>query len=452
MKRFVKLLTLFCFPVVAMAQLETTLPNLERLNQATYINPGILPAYSVSVGTPILSGLGLTLNLNGVNADMAIKSLDSNRINMNKLYDKLNEKNVGIGLALNYEIFHVRFKSKNWFYGINLNNRLITEVGISKELIGFAAYGNDYFAGRDMDASSTQISNIAFNELGFSMSRKLNAFTFGFRAKFLQGIAATQFENFQFKWSQPQNSTGEVILTTGGTLNTASLPYLQDSLNGKPYESKMSASNFFSFKNSGYGLDIGGTYAVNDKLTIGASIVDFGWIKWNSEAYNYTSSGTQIKFSGMGTDQATTDSLMGPYFDSIIKRAVPVASNNSFTTFLPWRMFISASYKVGAKNKVGALFQTRHINGDLQKAYSISFTRTCGKNLDITTNYSIIGQSYTNIGLGLAAKTGAFQWYIMQDNLFGYFKPSTAQVVSLRLGFNLIWGDLSRTGTIVPKK
>lgn len=444
MKRLHLLLWAFIIPLVMLAQSETTLPELTRLHQASYINPAILPSYSTSIGTPVLSGVGVALHLNGINASTVISSMDTGYINTKRLYSKLNDKNIDISSCVNYEIFHFRFKSKNWYYGIHLNNRVINEMGISKEFIGFAANGNDFFAGKTFDPSSTKITILAFNELGFSMARNFNRLNVGYRAKLLQGIGAAQLTDFQLKWQQPQTSTGEIIITSSGTLNTASAPFLSDTLNGKKHTSDFNQKNLYSFKNLGMGIDLGATYDISNKFTVGASLVDFGWIKWNNETYNYSSNNTTIKFSGMDQNTATTDSLTSPYFDSIVKLVLPSNSDKSFTTFLPWRMFLTMSYKINQKSRATFMFQTRYINSAIIPAYTLAYTRKLGKNFDFTTNYSIIGKSYANVGLGFAAKTGAFQWYVVQDNLMAYFKPSTAQVVTLRLGVNLVWGEIKR--------
>ena len=442
MKKTLLILAVWCLPVLAFAQLETTLPSLTRLHQATYCNPAIIPSYKISVGIPALSGIAINLNLSAINANTIIQSMDTGIINLNKVYVKMNDANLGVGLSTNIELLHVRFKSKKYYYGIHLSNRVTTQVGISKELIGFAAYGNDYFAGRTMDASSTTINALAFNELGFSVARTYKKFNVGIRGKMYQGIAAAQLEKMQFKWQQPNNSTDEITITTEAQLNTSNVPYLFDSLNGQPYKSASpSAGSFLGFKNKGFGFDLGATYDVNNKLRLGASLIDFGYIKWTNETYNYTSNQTKVKFDGMTYDQINKKGAMGDYADSLLALIKPGGNNKTFTSYLPWRYFLTANYKLNDKNMVGAIIQGRYSLGTMQQAYTINYTHKFGQKVDVTTNYSIINKSYANIGLGLAAKTGAFQWYLIQDNLLAYFAPANAQVITFRFGINLIWGE-----------
>ena len=443
MKKIVTIIAVWCLPLLAFAQLETTLPSLTRLHQSSYCNPAIIPTYKLSVGIPALSGMAINLNLGSINANTIIRSLDNGKVNLNKVYDKMNDANLGIGLNTNMEVLHVRFKSKKWYYGINVNTRLSTQIVLSKELIGFAAYGNDYFTGKTMDASSTHIKALAFNELGFSVARNYQKFNFGIRGKFYQGIATAELEKMQFKWQQPNTSTEEINISTEAKLNTSNLPYLFDSLNGQPYKSASpTAGSYLGLKNKGLGFDLGATYEANDKLTFGASLIDFGFIKWSKETYNYTSNQTNVKLNGLSYEQINRNSAIGKYTDSLLNLLKPVGNNNTFTTYLPWRYFITANYKLDDKNTIGAIIQGRYSSGTMLQAYTINYTHKFGKKVDLTTNYSIINKSYANIGLGLAAKTGAFQWYIIQDNVLANFAPASAHVIALRFGFNLIWGEL----------
>jgi hypothetical protein len=47
----------------------------------------------------------------------------------------------------------------------------------------------------------------------------------------------------------------------------------------------------------------------------------------------------------------------------------------------------------------------------------------------------------TNVGIGTAVKMGAFQFYIIQDDILLYFKPATSQSFYFRMGLNLVWSE-----------
>jgi uncharacterized protein DUF5723 len=72
---------------------------------------------------------------------------------------------------------------------------------------------------------------------------------------------------------------------------------------------------------------------------------------------------------------------------------------------------------------------------------TLSYTRQVGTNWDISANYSIFNRSYANVGLGTVIKWGAFQIFLIQDDIMYYFFPKSGRNVYVRFGFNLVWGS-----------
>lgn len=448
MKAYQLALIALTLPIGLLAQTETTLPALSRTHQASYINPAILPAYSTSFGTPVISGLGVNLQFQGLTARNVLQSMDTGYISIPKLYNKINQDRLDIDLSANYEIFHYRFRSKNWYYGINLNTRTLSNIALAKEWVGLVANGNDYYAGKTIDFSSTAFSIMSFNELGFSMARNLNRFNIGFRAKIYQGLAMAQTNNIKLNIQQPESPAGEVRATLGGEFRTSGIPVLlTDSIDGHKKtgdEDEFSTDALTSLKNFGSGIDLGVTYDVNNRLTVGASLIDFGFINWTNQTFTYEIKDANVSFDGMNDDQIRNDSTLNDEFDSIGRLLTPRSSSDGFTTFLPWRYFLSANYKLNQRNTIGAVIQGRYVLGKIRQAYTLSYSRKFGDNFDLTANYSIIGKNYTNLGLGWAVKWGVVQWYMVHDNILAYIQPSTASVVSVRMGINFVWGEIRR--------
>lgn len=445
MKKVLLQLAAIGLPLLVIAQTETTLPSLDRLQQATYVNPAVIPSYSGSVGTPIFPNLSLGINLNALNARMAINSMDTGYLSASKLYKELNDNNIGIEHNLMIELMHVRVKIKDWHWGLHVSSRVSAQIGLSKEFLGFAALGNDYFAGKTMDASSTVINVLAFNEVGLSAAKKFGKLSVGARLKMYSGAGVVQTDNISFKWQQPSDATGEIKVTTSAKIQAAGIPYLLDSLNGKKYEgNNTNVGDYLGTKNAGFGFDLGATYDLTSKLKVSASVTDIGYINWKNNAYTYTSNEATATYSGFAYDEIDKSKERKQEFDSLLNIITPVGEEKTFKTTMPWRYFLSTSYQVNKKNTVGLMFQSRKFLDGTRNALTINYTHRFGKKLDFTTNYSIIGNNYANIGMGIAAKTGIFQWYLVNDNIFAYIKPSTMQVFTFRFGMNIIWGDLTK--------
>jgi hypothetical protein len=448
MKNVFKILVLIVWPLCLQAQIETTQPALTATHQSTYINPAILPSYSTSIGIPGLSNISFNFRIDGFNLNTATNSVvDDSIFSFPKFYNNIKGENIEIDMAVNYEIFHVRFKSKKWYYGINLNTRNITNIRLSKEFVGLVANGNDFYAGSAWDVSSTSITNIAFNELGFSMARNFDRFNVGGRIKLYQGIGVAQTKDFTLKLNQPKTPTEEISVVAGGIINTASIGVLTDSINGRATtgeEKEINEKNLYSMGNLGGGIDLGLTYDVNNRLTLGASIVDFGFINWTNNVYNYGINDVDVRTNGLNDKQLEDGNAQEAYFDSLFNLFQPKVSNNSFTTFMPWRFYLTANYNLNRRNTLGAIIQGRYLSGSILPAYTLSYARKFGDGFHLTANYSIIGNSYANVGLGWSLKMGAVQWYLVQDNILAYFKPDLFQNISLRLGFNLVFGEIKR--------
>lgn len=447
MKQFIRLF-IFILPLSVFGQIQTTMPFMQRLHQSSYNNPAIIPAYSSSFNVPAFPGVGLNLSLRGFNARTVLDHIDtSGLIDLPAVYPDIKGKKIEVNTELNLELFHLRFRSKNWYYGINLNQRTITSVAIAKDLLGFAIFGNDHFAGRTADFSTTRVSAMAFTEVGFSMARNYKRWNFGGRAKFLVGNAAANTSNTTISFYTPERTTDEIVVKLNGSLHTAGIGILTDSINKVPVdksEKDFDQKDVTSFRNLGGAIDLGVTYDVSSRFTIGASVTDLGYITWKQKTYNYNQNDVEVRFGGMNDYNALgDDSLLNRYGDSIVALFDGNITRNSFTTMLPARFMFNASYDLNTRNSIGALVQGRYFNEEMQMAYTANYMHKF-RNIDIALNYSIIGNTYTNVGVGFAAKMGAFQFYLVQDNVLSYLALDKAQVINLRFGLNIVWGEIRK--------
>ena len=440
-------LLFFLFLQAANAQIETTLPALSRLNQSSYLNPAVLQAYKYSLGIPVLSGIGTQVGINGLTLSNVTNSIDdSNRINLTKLHENIKGNALGVHVQTNIELIHFRFKTKKLYWGIHANNRVISHIDISKDLLGLVINGNTFYTGKTADASNTQITNVAFNEYGVSVARNFNRLNVGVRLKMYQGITAALTNNVVLKQTTPKNPTDSVRVQLGGMIRTAGVNYIKDSIgNRKATDDEKEFGNPVNFNNIGTGIDLGLTFDVSNKLTLGASITDLGAnIKWKSRTFSYTFNNFDYSFTGLTYDQLQYDSLRNNYLDSIGKLFNFNGTDEQFTTAIPTRFFLTANYQLNSKNTIGAMFQGQYRLGKSQSAFTVNYTRRLGNRLDITANYTKITNLDGMIGMGLAVKASVFQIYLIQDNILFLMNPSGNVYMNFRFGINFVWGDLKR--------
>jgi hypothetical protein len=446
-KRFVSVLLMACFTAAVYAQPDVTLPSLRRVYQSSYINPAFVPRYKVSVGLPVLSGFYLNNTRSGFTVRDIIDSKDSEGlIDLNKFHSRINGKSIGVNTLNQIDLLHVGFAVGKLHVGFNSALKTQSSQAFSKDFIGFLVNGNSYFKGKTASFDGIELYNMSYLENGLLLARKFNRLSVGVRAKYLQGIAVTTTNNLRFAVTVPENSYDPMTVSVGGEVNTAGIPLLTDSVTGKPAnddDREFQPDNLLKFQNSGFAVDLGIAYEVLPNLQVYASVTDWGGINWKSTPYNYKLNNADVTFGGFSYDHLDNPSQRSDYTDSLVDLLKQsTISDKGFRTALRTRYFLGADYDLTLRDRVGFLIQGQQNPASFDKAYTISYTRKVGSNWDLTANYSIFNNTYANVGFGTAVKFGAFQFYLVQDDILIYLRPQYAQTLYLRFGFNLVWGEL----------
>lgn len=225
-------------------------------------------------------------------------------------------------------------------------------------------------------------------------------------------------------------------------MNTSNLPLQADSVTGKAPDKKDKEIDFTQFQNTGYAFDFGFTYNILPRLLVHGSVMDLGSITWNSKPYNYTLSNADVQLNGINYDQLNNADQRTNYTDSIVGLLKGASvTENGFNRKLRTRYFAGADWDFSFRDRIGFLFQAQQNLDNLYKVYTFSYTHRFGVNWDLTANYTMLDGKGTNVGIGTAVKMGAFQFYIIQDDILLYFKPATSQSFYFRMGLNLVWSE-----------
>lgn len=433
---------------IAQAQPDFTLPSLRNTYQSTYINPAFKSKYKVSIGIPVLSSLYINNTRSGFTLKDVTESIDdSSYLDLNKFCEKIDGDAIAVTTISNADIFHISFPVGKFQMSFNSTLKVQTTQAISKDFIGFVVNGNAHFKGQTADFKAFDISSINYVENGFSLARKFGKLSVGVRAKYLIGLAIVQTKNIKMGVTTPASAYDPLVIHTGGTINTAGVPLLTDSVTGEEKDAsqkEFSVSDLTKMRNNGIGFDAGVTYKILPKLMIHASVVDFGTaIKWKGSPYNYTLENADVKYDGFTQEHLNSGDAQNAYTDSLVKLlSKHTVTTNSFTTTLNARYFAGADYQLTKSDVVGFLFQGQKVVGKFIPAYTFSYTHSFGNIWDLTSNYSIYNKSFVNIGVGTAIKLGPVQLYLISDDILVYMKPETGNTVYLRFGLNLTMGKV----------
>lgn len=446
MKRNILLAMSITLALRVVAQNDLTMPGLRNTFQASQYNPAIMMENKLSIGLPVLSNFHITNARTGITIQDVIDSKDpsDSLIDLNKLHGKIKDGGIGINNVFNYDLLHVAFRFGKYQVGFHSTLRTENNFLIGKDFLGFAFFGNEYFRGQTAEINPLSVYSLQYIENGVALSRKLGTFTVGARAKYLQGLATARTDNLGLSFTTPNNPIDPISVRTRGSLYTAGIPLLTDSVSGENPNKKdkqFDPANLYSFQNSGFGFDFGATYTFKEKIFIAASVMDLGGIKWKKSVYKYELPGNTVEWSGYTYDIVNDSSSRTEFSDSVVSLLTDAkVTRSTFTTPLNTRVFLTTEYQFTKRDRVGITYQGRRVLNTFQSAFAIGYTHRFFRSWDITANYSYLNKSFRNVGLGTSFNLGPVQLYFVSDDILIWIKPNTQNTLYYRMGINLVFG------------
>lgn len=443
MKKTLLTLQALFFAVSVFAQNELTLPFMEHLYQSTYYNPAAIPDHKISVGIPVLSSVFVGV----VNTGFSLSDIDSMPagaskpvINLTKMANSLSASNYLSG-GVSFDIFHLRFKTGNSFLSFNIRNvnnvyfSYPHDVGTLLTLNIADQTGK----GKDIDLSDLSYNAYSYNEYALGLTKPIKKFTIGVRLKLLQGISSSKFDadNLIIKCVDPDMYS--YAFSSTATMYT-SVPNLDTAF--KMNSNNASFSDYFNFKNIGFGADLGITYNPTTKLSFNLSVNNLGFINWANNAAQHVVQ-PNVTFSGLD--------LLGSYIrgessnynvgDSLKNQMQPKASYiSSYSSALVPRTYLTAKYNFTPKFMLGGT-----VFMDFYKVPRMAFVLAAqykiGNFISLTTTGSY-QFSKLSWGGGIVLKPGPVQLYVVSDHLSSLFNPTESKAVNVRFGINLVFGKL----------
>ena len=173
-----------------------------------------------------------------------------------------------------------------------------------------------------------------------------------------------------------------------------------------------------------------------------------GFIQWNDDVKNYVNDGSTFEFKGIDIDDfilknnvdSSNNSSLERVLDSLEEAFNLEEKNEAYRSNLIAQIYIGGTYQLSEKSKAGALIQNEYFKGKLNPSLTLSYNHKFNKWFHASASYTVINNSYNNVGGGIVLHPGPVQLYIVADNILGAFQPQNARHMQVRAGINLVFG------------
>ncbi len=414
------------------AQQEQSLHFLKNVWQSNLTNPAFVPEKKVTIMLPSIyynvNSKDFTINeLFKANAEgkLTLSDLGNRAKTQNRMDANVNIQSLGIAYNVNEKLSLSAYHAVNSNPNVNINGNLLKLIG----------NGNSQFLGQTLPFNSTANGSV-YSEIGIGAAYKIkNHLTIGGRVKVLSGVAAIFTEGDALKVGFDKN---DYSLSFENDFNVLAYSYakFKDIKSGSDL-----LSQSFGGSNKGLAFDLGANINIG-KISVSASIIDLaGSIKWQNDGKSYSSKGN-FKYSGVNSDDFfNIDSLNSNSFRDTLKSIIGFkeTANPSHTQNLPTKIYLSATYELNEKIRLGALFYNENGGFDISRTgFMVNANYKLMKNLELGGSLGLRNGSFTNIGLHAIAQLGPVQIFGVTDNIIGALQPYNSKNTNGRLGINIM--------------
>ncbi|UCH14312.1 MAG: hypothetical protein JSV22_14585 [Bacteroidales bacterium] len=455
---------LFLFIIVAgggyvMGQQSNMLYFMDGVPQSYLVNPATQPSCDLFIGIPAVSPVQVFVESSSFSvSDVMWQDGDSTRLFFNTVefqqdFLKNLAKSNFISTDVSTNIISFGFKSGDLYITYDLTERFSFRFSYPGDLFKFVFEGNE--RGDEFDMSNIGVEAVGFLEFATGVSHKINdQITLGYRGKILFGHANISTRKMDLKLITDLDWTVRSKFDLNATLPAIDIP--TDSAGDFQFgdidtQENLNASDYFKMAtgNKGLAVDLGIHYRPIDKLTLAASLLDVGFIRWRNNTYNITQDVEYI-YEGMDLDVANIDSTVFENFaDSLKNTFVFNNKQQPYTSFLGAKLYVGGKYQIIEEISVGLLSRTEIFKGRIREQLTLSANFYPFKEIAASINYSIMNNTFNNFGFGISFKPGPFNLYFISDNVpltfaveesSGVPIPYKSRTLNFRFGFNLVFG------------
>lgn len=428
--------------VTVSAQEDFLLYSFENLPQGHFVNPAFKPNAKGYMTMPAMNTyLGASHSGFKLSNLVQIRPDDSLELRPDIAIDKMAQLNY-IKAAVNNELISFGFKMEKSFFSFSVTNKLNARFMYPKDLFRLAFEGNgSSLLGERADMNGFGVDILSYLEVAVGFNREFSdKLTLGGRLKYLQGLGSVYTKHSELGLHTDE-TTFDLTLDGQLTINTSNTGVMLDSnTSWEVYQDYLPPN--ISLPNHGVGIDLGAVYQLNDKISLSASILDLGVIKWNTNVRNFSSDSVSFTFKGIDINEFMSDSsdVLQSIEDSLSGVFGYSSDNEAFVTPLFTRIYLGGSLQLNEKISLGANWYSEFVHKRYRGALTLSGNAQLTKWFRVGLNYTYYSRDIFNVGLGFAINGGPIQFYAISDNVLGLAIPQANKNWHARFGINFLLG------------
>jgi hypothetical protein len=363
------------------------------------------------------------------------------------------------------ELLNVGIKLENMFLTFALTEKFKYGVSLPYDLFEFTLNGNMPYMleNKPHDFSGLGVNFTHYREFAVGGSMQANdKITVGGRVKVLFGLSNfnteikelslyTDPEDYSMTFatdmkihaSTPVFFDYEVIQREGS--DSLNFGINQESVDAFLANGDAAAVTAYltNLKNIGLGFDLGASYKLTPEIDLFASLTDFGFISWNTNPQNFVSKG-EYEFRGVQLeiweDQEDIDASIDRFVDTVFNTFKFDLLETNYVTWLPSSIYLGGKYKFHKLLHFTALYRGEFYRKSYLQALTLGVNSNLTDWLSAHFTWSIANGYAGNLGFGLTARAGFFNWYIVTDSFTNMMYPQKMKNLNLRMGCNIVFG------------
>jgi len=429
------------------AQQSNTLFFMHSLPESNFINPAVQNNCGLFIGLPALSSLHMHASNSGFTANQLLNKVPGGySLDVEKVTTRLAEKNIMIS-EFHTTILAVGLQRDDYYFTFTIQEKDNLASLYTRDLVNFAMKGNTQYEGQWINLTGSGVYYNHVREFAIGVSKvKNNALTVGIKAKLLFGKLNVTTGSTKIRMFTEENTLNLMFETDGGF--NSSLPYSMAVGADGIYRFNSRYSNSFSSfafnrKNPGLAFDLGFIYQYSDRVTFSGSLLDLGLVWYRSNLTNYSVKGDYL-YQGPGADSMIAERFLWDVFDALNANVEANLEYQPYVYFLDPRLYLGATFRLNEMLDANLLLYNQFMPAKIQTSVNASLISRPLKNMEASLSWSYMNRSISNVGIGLAYGRSPVQFYLVSDNMLGFFWPMSAKNVNVRFGVNLHFGCRDR--------